>query len=643
MHEVAEIALYSLPFIEVFMDIVVDPGFQMWVTFAIIVLALGAYVWEKWSMELTSLGTICVILIFFQLFPVPPGPDQTSGLDAARILQGFANPALIAVLALLIMGQGLIRTGILDRGAEWFLDHVRKKIPFFLAVLAALIVVGAISGFLNNTPVVVIFIPIMQAMAQRYGISPSQVMMPLSFAAIVGGMTTLIGSSTNLLVNTALVGIGEAPLTFFEFTIPGLMLAAAGITYAVVVVPRLLPDRAGMSASVMPEGAGKQFILQLEVRPDSELIGEGAPGGHFKALPDMTVRMIQRGERAILPPFEDLTVVAGDIIVVAATRAVLKEAIVEHGELFHPDIKNSALEDGDDDEDEDAPWRQRDQILAEVMIAPASRLVGQTLRLAGFRYKTNCIVLGIQRRARMIRARITEIRLEPGDVLLVQGQRDDIRALRGNRDVVLIESSREEVPSLDHAKRAMLIFLGTVVVAATGILPIVTAAFAGAIAMVATGVLNLRQAFRAIDPNIATAIAAALAMSVALRETGGAAFLAGHAVDALDGAGTLMILSVLFLIAALMTNVISNNAVAVLFTPIAVDLAIELDVAPSLFAIAMVFAANCSFASPMGYQTNLLVMGPGHYAFSDYARAGLPLIIIMWLAFTAMAWLYWGL
>jgi len=622
------------------MEIAAGPGFQMWVTFAIIVLALGAYVWEKWSMELTSLGTVCVILVFFQLFPVPPKPGESGSLDAARILQGFANPALVAVLALLVMGQGLIRTGILDRGAEWFLDHVRKKIPFILAVLAALIVVAAISGFLNNTPVVVIFIPIMQAMAQRYGVSPSQVMMPLSFAAIVGGMTTLIGSSTNLLVNTALVEIGEAPLTFFEFTIPGLMLAAAGIAYAVVVVPRLLPDRAGMSASVLPEGAGKQFILQLDVRPDSELIGEGAPGGHFEALPDMTVRLIQRGERAILPPFEDLAVQAGDVIVVAATRAVLKEAIVEHGELFHSDIKNSAMSE---DEDEDAPWRQRDQIIAEVMVAPASRLVGQTLRLAGFRYKTHCIVLGIQRRARMIRARITEIRLEPGDVLLVQGQRDDIRALRGNRDVVLIESSREEVPSLDHAKRAVLIFLGTVVLAATGSLPIVTAAFVGAIAMVATGVLNLRQAFRAMDPKIATAIAAALAMSVALRETGGAAFAATHVVDALDGAGALVILSVLFLFAALMTNVISNNAVAVLFTPIAVDLAIELGVSPSLFAIAMVFAANCSFASPMGYQTNLLVMGPGHYAFSDFVRAGLPLIIIMWLTFTAMAWLYWGL
>ncbi len=612
---------------------------QMWAIFAVILIALAAYVAEKWPMELTSLGTICVILVFFQFFYVEKPSSENGGLTPSRILEGFANPALIAVLSLLIMGQGLIRTGILDRAAQWMLDHMRAKIPAIAAMFIVLFIVGAISGFLNNTPVVVIFIPIMQAMAHRYGISPSRVMIPLSFAAILGGMTTLIGSSTNLLVNTALIEIGEKPLGFFDFTIPGVIMALTGIGYAVFIVPRLLPDRAGMADSVTGQG-GKQFIVQIETPADSGLIGKTAPGGYFSDLPDMTVRLIQRGERAILPPFEDIAVIQGDVIVVAATRAILKEAIAAHGELFHPDLRDGkALED----DDEDAPWRQKDQVLAEVMIAPASRLVGQTLRLAGFRYKTGCIVLGIQRRARMIRARITEIRLEAGDVLLVQGQRDDIRELRNARDAILIESSREDLPSLDHAKRASIIFLGAVMLAALGILPIVVSAFVGAIAMVATGVLNLRQAFRAVDPKITTAIAAALAMSIALRETGGAMFVAHGLVSMLEDQGPIVILSMLFLIAALLTNVISNNAVAVLFTPIAVDLAIEVGAQPMLFAIAMVFAANCSFASPMGYQTNLLVMGPGHYKFQDFVRTGIPLILIMWIAFTLIAKFLWGL
>jgi di/tricarboxylate transporter len=187
-----------------------------------------------------------------------------------------------------------------------------------------------------------------------------------------------------------------------------------------------------------------------------------------------------------------------------------------------------------------------------------------------------------------------------------------------------------------------LIFSATIGLAATGLMPIVISSFLGAIAMIATGVINVRQAFRAVDPTIATAVAAALAMSTAMMATGGATFIAENIVYVLADAGPGIMISVLFLIAALLTNIISNNAVAVLFTPIAIDLARQVGVDPMPFAIAMVFAANCSFASPMGYQTNLLVMGPGHYTFSDFARAGLPLIFVMWIAFTVMASWYWG-
>lgn len=617
-------------------------GLHMWIVFAIILVALAAYVAEAWPMELTSLGAICAILLLFQVYPLSEGP-RGEGLTPDRILQGFANTALIAVLCLLVMGQGLIRTGVLDRIAHWLLDHMRTRMSASIAIFLVLFVVGACSGFLNNTPMVVIFIPIMQALATRYGVSASRVMMPLSFAAILGGMTTLIGSSTNLLVNTSLLEIGAEPLGFFDITGPGVILALAGLIYAVFVVPRILPDRSDLAEAETHSGSGRQFIVQIEVRAETELVGQTAPAGFFTALPGMTVRMIQRGERAILPPFEDFATRSGDVIVAAATRDTLRKAMVEHGDLFHPDIDDAAAGGSGPEEDEDIPWQQGDLVMAEVMIAPASRLSGQTLRLAGFRYKTGCVVLGIQRRARMIRARITEIRLEPGDVLLVQGQRDDIRALRDNRDVILIEKSREDVPSMHHAKRALLIFVGAVALAATGLLPIVVAALIGAVAMVAFDVLNLRQAFRAIDPKIATAIAAALAMSVALRETGGAAFLASGLVGVLEGAGAVAILSMLFLVAAVMTNVISNNAVALLFTPVAVDLAEQLNAPPAMFAIAVVFAANCSFASPLGYQTNLLVMGPGHYRFQDFARAGVPLIVLVWLLFTAIAAFMWKL
>ena len=611
--------------------------FQMWAVYAFILVGLVFYVFERAAMEVTSLGIICALLIFFHFFPVIT--DGAPALTPGRILQGFANPALITVLALLVMGQGMVRTGILDRGANLLLgvgggSHL--IVPLLLILVAAM----AVSAFLNNIPVVVIFIPIMQALAHRFGRSASKLMIPLSYAAVLGGMTTLIGSSTNLLVNSALIEVKAAPFGFFDFSIPGLVMASVGLVYVILIAPRLLPDRAGMADS-MVDGDGKHFVAQITVTAESELVGKDAPGGYFSVLPDKTLRLVQRGEQAILPPFEDFTVRPGDVLVVSATRKALGKFLAEDPGLLYPDLE----------EDRDVPgqvtsggrWLEGGQALAEVMVAPASGLAGLTLPQIGFRYKTHCIVLGLQRRSRMVRERITGVRLRAGDVLLVQGQPDDIAALKRLRDVVLLEWSAEELPALDHAKRATLIFITVLSLAASGLVPIVVAALTGAAAMVVVGVLNVRQAFQAVDPKIVTTIGAALALGVALQETGGARYIAQGLVTALGDASPATILSLFFLLVAGLSNIISTKTAAVLFTPIAVDLALALGIQPQIFAVAVVFAANCSFASPLGYQTNLLVMGPGHYKFIDFVRAGTPLIILMWIVFSLFAPWYYGI
>ena len=484
----------------------VEPTFHMWAIFAIIAGALALYAWERTPMEVTSIGVVCVLLLFFQVFPVP-GADGGNRLEPQRILLGFANPALIAVLALLVMGQGMVRTGVLDRGARMVLSMGAGR-----AWLSVSITLGgalAVSAFLNNIPVVVIFIPIMQALAQRFGRSVSTLMIPLSFAAVLGGMTTLIGSSTNLLVNSALIELAERPFDFFDFSIPGLVMAAVGLVYVCALAPRLLPDRASLTDAVL-EGGGKQFIAQITISQDSELLGKGAPGGIFAGLADMTVRMVQRGEQPFLPPFEGYAVRSGDVFVVAATRKALTEALARDAGLLYPD-----LDDGR--EDGEPRWERGDQVLAEVMVAPASLFIGQTLRHIGFRHKTHCIVLGIQRRSRMIRARMIDIRLDAGDVLLIQGQPDDVSALKDSRDVILLAWSAQALRALDHARRASLIFFAAIGLAASGALPIVVATLTGAAAMVAAGVLSVRQAFRAVNPAIATTIVAALALGVSLQ------------------------------------------------------------------------------------------------------------------------------
>jgi di/tricarboxylate transporter len=252
-------------------------------------------------------------------------------------------------------------------------------------------------------------------------------------------------------------------------------------------------------------------------------------------------------------------------------------------------------------------------------------------------------VLGIERRSRMLRRQITGIPLEAGDVLLIQGRRDDVMALRGSRDVLLMEWSAATLPAVHYAKRASVIFLGVVALAATGAVPIVVAAVTGAAAMVLSGALGLRDAVRALDYQIIFTIAAALALGAAMQETGGAAFLANLLLAALDGSSPAVMLSAFFLLVGGLANIISTKATAVLFTPIAVGIARGIGVPVEIFAVAVIFAANCSFASPIGYQTNLLVMVPGRYRFIDFVKAGLPLLIIVWLVFSLFAPWYYGL
>lgn len=608
---------------------------HMWAVFAIVLGALVLFATERLAMEVTSIGVVCALLVFFGVFPVDTGNGHH--LNPARILQGFANPALITVLALLVMGEGMVRTGVLDRGARLILalGGGRAVLSIGLVLFVAL----AVSGFLNNIPVVVIFIPIMQVLALRFGTSVSKVMIPLSFSAVLGGMTTLVGSSTNLLVNSALIELGERPFGFFDFTIPGLLMAGVGFVYVFLVAPLLLPDRASMVQGVL-SGGGKQFIAQITVSANSSLIGKTAPGGIFAELTDMTVRVVQRDEEAFLPPFEGVAVREGDMLVVAATRKALTEALAKDPGLLDPDLGDNGPVAEDEEE---ISRRDGGRVLAEVMIMPTSRMIGQSLAQIGFRHKTHCIVLGIQRRSRMIRMRMTDIRLAAGDVLLVEGRTADIDALKGNPDVMLIEWSTEELPAIDHVKRVILIFVTVMGLAAAGVVPIVTATLSGAVAMVVTGVLNVRQATRAVDPKIVATIGAALAMGVSMQETGGAAYLAQAMLRAVGQASPAIVLSAFFLLVAVMSNIITTKTCAVLFTPIAVGIANELGLSPVPFTVAVIFAANCSFASPLGYQTNLLVMGPGHNRFLDFTRVGLPLIVLLWAVFSLVVPWYYGL
>lgn len=617
---------------------------QMWAVLGLAVTLLVLYVTQWLSLEVSSLLVLTALLVLFQLFPLE-GTFDVNLLDAEVLLAGFANPALIAVLALLVVGEGMVRTGALEGFGAW-VSRIRMHPIFLLAVL--LLVVAVLSAFLNNTPIVVIFIPILQALAAKSGFSESRTMMPLSYAAILGGMTTLIGSSTNLLISSSMSQQGLRELSFFEITPFGLILAGVCIIYVLFVLPLVLPERKSAAAG---SSSGRQYISQFVVAADSNLMGEAAVAGAFKSLPGATIRFIFRGSETILPPFDDYGVQAGDTFVIAATRQALTDIASKHPGLFHPplpyglDLQETRVKEYDETTaaEEEDKTDDRDTMMVEAMVTPASRMVGLTLKQFELQQSQRAIFVGIQRRAQMTAARMTDIRLQSGDVLLLKGREDQLESLRPERDVVLISGTRGIVPNRNHAKRAITIFAAAIGMAAAGLVSITIAAVAAATAMILTGCMNLRQASRAIDRSIYLLVGTSLALGTAMTATGGAAYVANAIVSLFGTASPPVILSVFFLVVALFTNVLSNNACAVLFTPIGIGLAANVGIDPRLFAITCLFACNCSFVTPMGYQTNLLVMGPGQYQFSDFVRAGMPLLIVLWLAFTVAAPWYWQL
>ena len=610
---------------------VLEPHLLMAATLFFVLLAILLYAWERMAMEIISVGIIGLLLVFYTIFPYLDA-DGNNLLRPSKILAGFSNPALITVLSLLVIGQAIVNTRSLERATQ-FVVGLSPKNPFFSMVFA-LIFVLIISAFLNNTPVVVIFIPIMQILADRFSRSASAFMMPLSFVAILGGMTTLLGSSTNLLISNSLADLGLRQFSFFEFTVPGLVLAATGFLYIVFIAPKILPNRRTL-ANTLIDGDGKQFLAQVTVNEDSKLVGEEAVAGIFPSLKEMTVRMILRGEHAELTPFDGFKLRSGDVLVVAATKKALTNVLATGvGVLSTEYIEKSKSRVGDG---------KLSQILSEIMITPGSRLVGQNLEQIGFRYRFNSIVLGLQRRTRMIRTKMTEIALEAGDILLVQGSAENIESLRNHRDLIPMAWSYTDIPSPKLAMRANIIFFSVIALAATHLLPIVVAALLGAAAVIFTGVINIRQAGRAIDRRLFLLIVSALALGTAMYETGAAAFLADIIIQLFGTSSPAVVLSAFFFLVAFLTNIISNNACAVLFTPIAVNLAETLGVDPMIFAIGLVFAANCSFVTPLGYQTNLLVIGPGHYKFNDFVKVGLPLSLLLWLVFSLFVPWYYGL
>ena len=586
------------------------------------VVALFLFTRDRIPLESSSLAILVILLTGFALFPYEKNGEVI--LRATDFFAGFGNEALIAICALMMVGKALETTGALQPLAT-IVGRAWSTMPV-VALLTTLVAGAILSAFMNNTPIVVLLMPILVGASLRSKFSISGVMMPMGLATIIGGMSTTIGTSTNLLVVGISQDLGLKSFTMFEFMLPVVIVGGAAILFLWLIAPRLLPDRAPPMADTTP----RIFNAQLNIAEGGFADGKTLSEVLAKTENNMRVDKIQRSESLFLAKLPSVRIQPGDRLFVKDTPDNLKH---------YEGLLGATLYNVSDDEhpvDEDTPLLAAGQQLAEVVITRGSPLHLRTLTAARFSSSYGLLPLALHRArapSSQVTGDITMIRLRAGDVLLVQGSRENIESLKESGSMLVLDGTTD-LPHTQKAKRALAIMGVVILAAATGVLPISVAAVAGLGAMLATGCLNWRDAAGALSVPVVMIIVTSLALGRALMDTGMAAAIADSFVMATRALPPPMILSSFLLLMAVMTNIVSNNAAAVIGTPIAISIAQSLGVNPEPFILAVLFGANMSFATPYGYQTNLLILSAGGYTFSDFLRVGIPLTIVMWAGFS---------
>ena len=585
---------------------------------ALTVVALVLFSIERLQLALTSLGLLTLIALIFALSPYP-------GVAPMMFFEGFAHEALIAVCALMTLGQGLVRTGALEPVGR-ILGGLWAKVPG-LSLLLTLLVGAVLSAFVNNTPIVVLLLPILISVCLRTRKSPSKILIPMGFATLVGGMATTIGTSTNLLVVGIAKDLGVVEFSMFDFVLPAAAAGAVALLYLWLIAPRLLPDRAPELDNASP----RLFSARLVLSETSAATGLTVAEARTLADTEVTIRRILRDD-ATLIPLPDVRLYAGDRLRLFDTPTNLHTiATALGGELYSGSTSEQPVS-------EDNPLSAGEQRLAELAVVQGSDLDGASLAKNNFIQRYRLVVLALHRQGRDLwhaSENLQDLTLQPGDVLLVQGHNQALETIKQSTELLLLDQTIA-LPRTDKALPALAIATGTIALAATGVLPIAIAALAGTGLMLMTRCLTLGSAIRAISPAIYFVVAASLALGMALQLTGATQYLTELFLYLTQGATPAVILSALMLLLAILTNVVSNNAAAVIGTPIAVGIAQQLQLPAEAFILAVLFGANMSYATPMAYKTNLLVMNAGNYRFADFVKVGVPLTLLMW---ASLSWL----
>jgi di/tricarboxylate transporter len=577
-------------------------------------VALFLFSRERIPIETSSLAVIAMLALLFTVFPLA----GRTKLDPARFFSGFGNEAFVTICALMMASQGLMKTGALAPIPR-LVSRVWTWRPL-VAMGFVLFVTTVISAFMSNTPQVVLMIPILTAVALRSGTSPSKLLMPMTFAAQIGGMGTPIGTSLNLLVIGTAASLGLEPFHMFDFILIAALAAIPGLLYLWLVAPRILPSREPAFSEVSP----RIFEAQLHLRDGSPAVGRTYHQARQLANEQLNVRAILRPPDLSIAPLPDIVLRDGDRLVLQDTSDRLMEA---------SRALASTLYSGDVEIDAEHPLTAADQQTAELVITPASPIRGRTLERANLEWRYQLSPLAVHRPGKPASGsqQIRDVQLGVGDVLLVQGPAEQIQALKGRNELLVLDAT-SDVPRTAKAPLATLIMAGIIIATSLRIAPVAVAAVCGVFLMIITGCLKWRDATRVLDTSMILLTVASLALSLALVATGGAAYVATLFMHASSNLTPVMTLSATILLMAILSNIISNSAAAVIGTPIAMELARLLGLPSEPFVLAVLFGCNTGYATPMADNCNLLVYSAGNYRFNDFLRVGVPLTIIMWLA-----------
>ena len=581
----------------------------MVVVLGVVALALVLFVTEALPVDVTAILSAVLLVVL----------EPWTGITPVEGISGFSSPATITVLAMLILSAGLGRTGVVQTlGSRMRRFAGRSQ---FKQLLATIGVAGPVSGLINNTPVVAILVPVVSDLAHEGGVSPSKLLLPLSYASMLGGMLTLIGTSTNILASATAERLIGRGFTMFEFTWLGAVVLLVGAAYLLTVGVWLTPERIPAGEGYLEEYAVDDYLTEVVVDPDSPLVGETIAAAFGRADPpeaDVDVVQLVREGRTFGEPLARKELRVGDRLRLRAARDTLAEVVDLDGLSVvgtpsEPDL-------GEIDET---------QTLVEVVVPSGSFLVGESLASATFRQRFDATVLAFRSRGTLVRDRMEDVEVQVGDTLLVQGPASSIDRLAATREFIVAHEVDNPDYRREKAPVAVATILGVVGLPALGLLDIVASALAGVVVMVLTGVLRPQELYETVDWQVVFLLAGVIPLGIALEQSGAAALIGSLVAETATVLPPLGVLWVFYVTTALVTAVISNNASVVLMLPVAIAAARDVGADPFAFVLAVTFAASTAFISPVGYQTNLFVYGPGGYEFSDYLRVGAPLLLLL--------------